>query len=188
MKAKVTAFLLRDMPRYHLHCVRSPLRSRIPSLDRYEVGRSQAHNLNICENHKVIKMKQNKKTIPLEKKRNHVVVTKVSKHEYDKICFMAKRCGMSISGLVRARCLDYKPTYKLSPEDLKRLKNLADCRTDMVNFANALSGLTNEEKLALFRNHRMMLQWYEMVSDITKAVADYLRSVQKVNEFPTSTT
>ena len=133
-------------------------------------------------------MKQNKNIIPLEKKRNRVVVTKVSKYEYDKICLMAKRCGLSISSLVRARCLDYKPVYKLSPEDLKRLKNLADCRTDMVNFANALSGLTNEEKFALFRNHRMMLQWYEMVADITKAVADYLRSVQKVNEFPTSTT
>lgn len=53
-------------------------------------------------------MKQNKNIIPLEKKRNRVVVTKVSKYEYDKICLMAKRCGMSISSLICARCLDYK--------------------------------------------------------------------------------
>lgn len=133
-------------------------------------------------------MEQQNKLMPLEKKRNRVVVTKVTLHEYDKICFMAKQCGMSVSGLIRARCLDYKPAYKLSNEEVKRLKNLADCRTDMVNFANALSGLTNEEKLALFRNHRMMLQWYEMVADITKAVAEYLRSVQKGNDFPVCST
>lgn len=133
-------------------------------------------------------MEQTKKLMPLEKKRNRVVVTKVTQHEYDKISIMAKQCGMSVSGLVRTRCLGYKPTYKLSNEEVKRLKNLADCRTDMVNFANALSGLTNEEKLALFRNHRMMLQWYEMVADITKAVTEYLRSVQKGNEFPVCST
>ena len=126
--------------------------------------------------------------MPLEKKRNRVVVTKVTNSEYDKIRLAAQQCGMSLSGLVRARCLGYKPTFKLSDEEVKRLKNLADCRMDMVNFANALSGLTHEEKFALFRNHRMMLQWYEMVADITKAVADYLRSVQKGNDFPASST
>lgn len=96
--------------------------------------------------------------------------------------------NMTVSSFVRARCLGYKPKNKLSNEEIKLLGNLAKCRIDMVNFANALSGLTNEQKLSLFRNYRVMFDWYERVVPITNAVVDYLQSVQKVNDFPSSST
>lgn len=128
------------------------------------------------------------KKISLENKRNHVVVTKVTQGEYSKICSAAKSCNMTVSSFVRARCLGYKPKNKLSNEEIKLLGNLAKCRIDMVNFANALSGLTNEQKLSLFRNYRVMFDWYERVVPITNAVVDYLQSVQKVNDFPSSST
>jgi hypothetical protein len=117
-----------------------------------------------------------------------VVVTKVTQGECSKICSAAKSCNMTVSSFVRARCLGYKPKNKLSNEEIKLLGNLAKCRIDMVNFANALSGLTNEQKLSLFRNYRVMFDWYERVVPITNAVVDYLKSVQKVNEFPSSST
>lgn len=96
--------------------------------------------------------------------------------------------NMTVSSFVRARCLGYKPKNKLSNEEIKLLGNLAKCRINMVNFANALSGLTNEQKLSLFRNYRVMFDWYERVVPITNAVVDYLQSVQKVNDFPSSST
>ena len=113
---------------------------------------------------------------------------KVTQGEYSKICSAAKSCNMTVSSFVRARCLGYKPKNKLSNEEIKLLGNLAKCRIDMVNFANALSGLTNEQKLSLFRNYRVMFDWYERVVPITNAVVDYLQSVQKVNDFPSSST
>ena len=126
-------------------------------------------------------MTNKSKLISLENKRNHVVVTKVTQGEYSKICSAAKSCNMTVSSFVRARCLGYKPKNKLSNEEIKLLGNLAKCRIDMFNFANALSGLTNEQKLSLFRK-------YERVVPITNAVVDYLQSVQKVNDFPSSST
>ena len=101
--------------------------------------------------------------------------------EYSKICSAAKSCNMTVSSFVRARCLGYKPKNKLSNEEIKLLGNLAKCRIDMVNFAN-------EQKLSLFRNYRVMFDWYERVVPITNAVVDYLQSVQKVNDFPSSST
>ena len=68
------------------------------------------------------------------------------------------------------------------------LRNLGDSRRDMVNFANALSGLTKEEKLSLFRNHRMMLEWYEKVAPVTDLVIEYLQFVMKAGVFKPRTT
>ena len=58
----------------------------------------------------------------------------------------------------------------------------------MVNFANALSGLTKEEKLSLFRNHRIMLDWYEKVAPVTDLVIEYLQFVMKTGVFRPRTT
>ena len=57
-----------------------------------------------------------------------------------------------------------------------------------MNFANALSGLSRDEKLALFRNHRMMFEWYNKVADITNLVEDYLKSVMRNGIFAPRTT
>ena len=127
-------------------------------------------------------MKQDNSKKPKAEKRNRVVVTKVTTKEFYKMKILAKRCDMSVSSYIRARSLGYEPKERLSSDEVKSLKNLADCRIDMVNFANALSGLTDLEKLALFRNHKMMFQWYELVASITDAVTEYLQSVQKSND------
>lgn len=67
------------------------------------------------------------------------------------------------------------------------VRQLAACRTDMVNFANALHGLSNE-KIRIFRKQPTMLEWYEKVAYVTNHVADFLRSVQTANSYPVGTT
>ncbi|WP_185153087.1 plasmid mobilization protein, partial [Phocaeicola dorei] len=100
-------------------------------------------------------------------RRDKVVVTKVTEQELSQIKETASRCGMTRSDFIRARVLGYKPRQRLSDRELDGLRQLAACRTDMVNFANALHGLTDNEKLRLFRHEETMLEWYEKVAHVT---------------------
>ena len=95
---------------------------------------------------------------------------------------------MKQSVFIRARALGYKPRRRLSGEELDGLKRLAACRTDMMNFANALRGLDNREKVRLFHHRPTMLEWYEKVARVTDRVADFLQSAQTANSFPAGTT
>ena len=58
----------------------------------------------------------------------------------------------------------------------------------MVNFANALRGLDDREKIRLFHHRPTMLEWYEKVARVTDRVADFLQSAQAANSFPAGTT
>jgi len=58
----------------------------------------------------------------------------------------------------------------------------------MVNFANALHGLTDNEKIRLFRHEETMLEWYEKVAYVTNRVADFLQFAQTTNSYPAGTT
>ena len=101
---------------------------------------------------------------------------------------LAKRCGINRSALFRSLLYSVQLKARLSDEEKALLRNLGDSRRDMVNFANALSGLTKEEKLSLFRNHRMMLEWYEKVDPVTDLVIEYLQFVMKAGTFRPRTT
>ena len=93
-------------------------------------------------------------------RRDKVVVTKVTEQELSQIKETASRCGMTRSDFIRARVLGYKPRQRLSDRELDGLRQLAACRTDMVNFANA----------------------------VTNHVADFLQSTQTANSYPAGTT
>ena len=80
-------------------------------------------------------------------RRDKVVVTKVTEQELSQIKSTADQCGMTRSDFIRARALGYKPRQRLSDRELDGLRQLAACRTDMVNFANALHGLSDNEKI-----------------------------------------
>lgn len=121
-------------------------------------------------------------------RRDKVVVTKVTEQELAKIKDSANQCGMTRSDFIRARALGYKPRQRLSDAELNELRQLAACRTDMVNFANALHGLTDNEKIRLFRQQPTMLDWYEKVAYVTDRVTDFLQSAQTVNSYPAGTT
>jgi len=121
-------------------------------------------------------------------RRDKVVVTKVTEQELAQIKSTADQCGMTRSNFIRARALGYKPRQRLSDKNLDGLRQLAACRTDMVNFANALHGLTDNEKIRLFRQQPIMLDWYEKVAFVTNRVTDFLQSAQTANSYPAGTT
>ena len=121
-------------------------------------------------------------------RRDKVVVTKVTEQELTQIKSTANQCGMNRSDFIRARALGYKPRLRLSDAELDGLRQLAACRTDMVNFANALHGLSDNEKVKLFRHQPTMLDWYEKVAYVTNRVTDFLQSAQTANSYPAGTT
>lgn len=121
-------------------------------------------------------------------RRDRVVVTKVTEQELSQIKSTAEQCGMTRSDFIRARALGYKPRLRLSDAELDGLRQLAACRTDMVNFANALHGLSDNEKVKLFRHQPTMLDWYEKVAYVTNRVTDFLQSAQTANSYPAGTT
>ena len=121
-------------------------------------------------------------------RRDKVVVTKVTAQELSQIRNTAEQCGMTRSDFIRARALGYRPRRRLSDKELDGLRQLAACRTDMVNFANALHGLTDDEKVRLFHHRPTMLEWYEKVAQVTNHVTDFLQSAQKANSYPAGTT
>ncbi len=121
-------------------------------------------------------------------RRDKVVVTKVTEQELSRIKGTAEQCGMTRSDFIRARALDYRPRKRLSVTEVEGLRQLAACRTDMVNFANALHGLNDCEKIRLFRHQPTMLEWYEKVAHITDRVTDFLQSAQKPNSYLAGTT
>lgn len=121
-------------------------------------------------------------------RRDKVVVTKVTEQELSQIKSTAEQCGMTRSDFIRARALGYKPRLRLSDAELDGLRQLAACRTDMVNFANALHGLSDNEKVKLFRHQPTMLDWYEKVAYVTNRVTDFLQSAQTANSYPAGTT
>lgn len=121
-------------------------------------------------------------------RRDKVVVTKVTEQELYQIKSTAGQCGMTRSDFIRARALNYRPRQRLSVTEVDGLRQLAACRTDMVNFANALHGLTDNEKLRLFQHEETMLEWYEKVAHVTNHVADFLQSTQTANSYPAGTT
>ncbi|MFT0248980.1 plasmid mobilization protein [Bacteroides thetaiotaomicron] len=121
-------------------------------------------------------------------RRDKAVVTKVTEQELSLIKSTAEECGMTRSDFIRARALGYRPRRRLSDEELDGLKRLAACRTDMVNFANALRGLDDREKIRLFHHRPTMLEWYEKVARVTGRVADFLQSAQTANDLPAGTT
>ena len=121
-------------------------------------------------------------------KLSRTVTIRLSEKEYRMAKRLASHCGINKSALFRSLLYSAQLKARLSDEEKALLRNIGDSRRDMVNFANALSGLTKEEKLSLFRNHRMMLDWYEKVVPVTDLVIEYLQFVMKTGVFRPRTT
>ena len=106
-------------------------------------------------------------------RRDKVVVTKVTEQELAQIKSSAGQCGMTRSDFIRARALGYRPRRRLSEVELDGLRQ---------------HGLTDDEKVRLFRHRPTMLEWYEKVAAVTDRVTDFLQSAQSANNYPAGTT
>ncbi len=111
-------------------------------------------------------------------KRSEVVHFKVSARENLDIGMTAKRCGMTVSSYVRARALGYEPVARMTIEERDLITKLAQCRSDIANFINAINGLSSEEKRKLFRTPTLMEKWISEVKPIADTVSEFIREIR----------
>ena len=110
--------------------------------------------------------------------RSEVVHFKVSARENLNISMTAKRCGMTVSSYVRARALGYEPVARMTIEERDLITKLAQCRSDIANFINAINGLSSEEKRRMFRTPTLMEKWISEVKPIADAVSEFIREIR----------
>lgn len=118
------------------------------------------------------------RTVDPKNKRSELVHFKVSEHEDLGIKMTAKKCGMTVSSYVRARALGYEPIARMTTEEKDLITKLAQCRSDIANFINAINGLTTEEKRRLFRTPMLMEKWISEVKPIADAVSEFIREIR----------
>ena len=113
-------------------------------------------------------------------KRTEVVHFKVNARENLDLYTSAKKCGMTVSEFVRSRALGYQPIARMTTEEKDLITKLAQARSDIANFINAINGLTSEEKRKLFHNRQLMEKWYNEVRPIADAVSEFIRSIRNM--------
>ncbi|QVJ79658.1 MULTISPECIES: hypothetical protein [Prevotellaceae] len=124
------------------------------------------------------KEKKTRKALDPKDKRSEVVHFKVNPRENHEIYTTAKKCGMTVSEYVRSRALGYEPIARMATDEKDLITKLAQTRSDIANFINAINGLTSEEKRKLFRNRQLMEKWYSEVKPISDAVSEFIRDIR----------
>lgn len=117
-------------------------------------------------------------------KRTVSITMKVSASQKERIDTLARQCGETRSTYLLQRAFGYKPKARLTNEERIALKNLMECRTDAVNFANALKALTDDERIKMFRRHSFMIAWLDNLNAMADRVLKYLDSVKRPNSIP----
>lgn len=117
-------------------------------------------------------------------KRTQSITMKVSPSQKASIDCLARQCGETRSTYLLQRAFGYKPKARLTEDERVELRNLMDCRTDAVNFANALKALTDDERIKMFRRHSFMIAWLDNLNAMANRVLKYLDSVKRPNSIP----
>ena len=117
-------------------------------------------------------------------KRTQSITMKVSPNQKIRIDSLARQCGETRSTYLLQRAFGYKPKARLTDEERAELRNLMDCRTDAVNFANALKALTDDERIKMFRRHSFMIAWLANLNAMANRILKYLDSVRRPNSIP----
>lgn len=121
--------------------------------------------------------KKEKDLLPEEEKRTILMGTKVNQEEAEKIKSLAEKCGMTVSRYMRETALGHKIYYPLTPEDQKNLEVLHDVRVDIINYGNALKGLSQRDRKYLFENTPYLRDMWPKVWKVAREIKDYLNSV-----------
>lgn len=124
--------------------------------------------------------KSPRKALDPKDKRSEVVHFKVNPRENLDIYTTSKKCGMTVSEYVRSRALGYEPIARMTTHEKDLITKLAQTRSDIANFINAINGLTSEEKQKLFHNRMLMEKWYNEVKPISDAVSEFIRNIRNM--------
>ena len=81
---------------------------------------------------------------------------------------LARECGISLNRYLTETGLKHHPRQRLTKEEVDALNSLAIARTDLIKISNALSKLTDEEKMKLFKSEKFMVWWIKSVAELVQ--------------------
>ena len=81
---------------------------------------------------------------------------------------LARECGISLNRYLTETGLKHHPRQRLTKEEVDALNSLAIARTDLIKISNALSNMTDEEKLKLFKSEKFMAWWIKSVAELVQ--------------------
>ena len=81
---------------------------------------------------------------------------------------LAKECGISLNRYLTETGLKHHPRQRLTKEEVDALNSLVFARTDLIKISNALSNMTDEEKLKLFKSEKFMTWWIKSVAELVQ--------------------
>lgn len=112
-------------------------------------------------------MKRIKSVKPKAARRSLKIEYRVNEDEYAQTAANSKACGLTMSDYCRKVNLGYKPKYRMTEREIEAFNKLGDARGDLVKVANALKGLSNEQRLAIFRNDQAFMRaWIDGVNSL----------------------
>lgn len=135
----------------------------------------------------IMSKKKSNKGLPPEEKRNAPLSAKVTKAQKAYIKATAKKCKMTMSDYILARCFNYQPKARITPEQETLLAPLIEVRSDLRKFFAAFKGMPAKERDMLLRSAKFILEWLQLLYEVGTKISDVLDSLMRKNELPHAT-
>ena len=109
-----------------------------------------------------------KKKKIIKKKPTTVHAFRCTDEVWSQLKELAKECGISLNRYLTETGLKHHPRLRLTKEEVDALNSLVFARTDLIKISNALSNMTDEEKLKLFKSEKFMTWWIKSVAELVQ--------------------
>ena len=109
-----------------------------------------------------------KKKKIIKKKPTRVHAFRCTDEVWSQLKELAKECGISLNRYLTETGLKHHPRLRLTKEEVDALNSLVFARTDLITISNALSNMTDEEKLKLFKSEKFMTWWIKSVAELVQ--------------------
>ena len=109
-----------------------------------------------------------KKKKIIKKKPTRVHAFRCTDEVWSQLKELAKECGISLNRYLTETGLKHHPRLRLTKEEVDALNSLVFARTDLIKISNALSNMTDEEKLKLFKSEKFMTWWIKSVAKLVQ--------------------
>lgn len=115
-------------------------------------------------------------TNPNEAERRHTTISfRVTHAERSLIDKLAEKCGMRISDYIRCRAINYEPKARLTPAQETLRDELLKARSDYMKYNSMLRSMSQQERVAMFRNQRWMIDALKELGAAARLISAILK-------------
>lgn len=122
-----------------------------------------------------------------EDKRTARISGYVTPAQKRRIEALAASCDLTMSDYVAMVLSGYEPKTRLSACEVELLERLIVPMDHVEKFANAMRGMSQENRRLMFNNLPRMREWYEAVRPLARKIHEYISAVQRDNVLPGAT-